>query len=360
MKKIISLGVLLCFLSPFKVLADSTVLAPTPALMSKLASQSLLTDITKLAGNKLVSVGDRGHIITSDDGTTWTQSASPVNVLLTDVFFLDNKTGWAVGHDVTIIKTVDGGKSWAVQHYSPKTDKPLFGIHFKDPNNGFAIGAYGLFLRTSDGGKSWSKEFHGEFLHPDDLDYINELKDTDPQGYEDETSSILPHFNRLIVVQNHAYLVGEVGLLAISTDYGHKWQKASEFYNGSFFDVALVEGMSDKGQAQGKRLYVGGLRGNFFASDLTGDIQMNESLVANSWQRIHVDFKSSINRILSVGNKLILMGNAGLLLVSEDGGRQFKSFMQADGKAITGGVEFNGKLVLTSQIGIKVIDGGQF
>ena len=228
MNKIISFTVLLC-------LAFTLQAQPTPALMSKLASKTLLTDIVKLSDNKLVTVGDRGHILLSQDGEKWQQSQSPVNVLLTDVFFLDDSTGWAVGHDVTIIKTVDGGQSWAVQHYSPQTDKPLFGIHFKDANNGFAIGAYGLFLRTSDGGKSWNKEFHGEFLHPDDLDYINELKDSDPQAYEDETSSILPHFNRVLIAQNYAYLVGEVGLLAVSTDYGLKWQKVDEFYNGSFF-----------------------------------------------------------------------------------------------------------------------------
>lgn len=349
MNKIISFGVLLCL--AFTLQAQSkaeSATKPTPALMSKLASQTLLNDIVKLDSGKLVSVGDRGHIILSDDGQSWTQAASPVNVLLTDVFFLDENTGWAVGHDVTIIKTVDGGKSWAVQHFSPDTDKPLFGIHFKDSNNGFAIGAYGLFLRTSDGGKSWNKEFHGEFLHPDDLDYINELKDSDPQAYEDETSSILPHFNRLIIAQNNAYLVGEVGLLAISTDYGKKWQKVDEFYNGSFFDVAIGATSTN-----GSQLYVGGLRGNFFAAD-------GQASDANAWQNIDIGVKSSINRILVTENKLVLLGNAGLLLVSEDGGKQFKKHIQSDGKAITSGVELNGKLVLTSQVGIKVIDKGAF
>ena len=176
-----------------------TLAQPTPALMSKLAVKSLLTDIVKLENNQLVAVGDRGHILRSNDGEKWTQANSPVNALLTDVFFINKDMGWAVGHDVSIIKTTDGGQNWVVQHYAPDIDKPLFGIHFKDSNNGFAFGAYGLFLRTSDGGKSWVKEFHGELLHPDDMDYINELKANEPEAYEDETSSILPHFNRLLV-----------------------------------------------------------------------------------------------------------------------------------------------------------------
>ena len=122
---------------------------------------------------------------------------------------------------------------------------------------------------------------------------------------------------------------------------GKKWMN---FITGLFFDVA---------KGKGQQLFVGGLRGNFFAASDGGQD-------ANTWQGIDIGVKSSVNRILVTDNKLILLGNAGLLLVSDDGGKSFNKFIQADGKAITSGVEVNGKLILTSQAGIKVIDGGRF
>ncbi|MFT4929272.1 MAG: photosystem II stability/assembly factor-like uncharacterized protein, partial [Phenylobacterium sp.] len=282
-------------------LLSLAVQSAQPAFMTPLAAKSLLTDIVKVgdgtASTSMVTVGDRGHILHSADGEHWQQAKVPVNVLLTDVFFLDDKKGWAVGHDATILASTDSGHSWVIQQHSPQVDKPLFGIHFTDDNNGITFGAYGMFYRTSDGGANWVSEFHGELLHPDDLDYINDLKANDPEGYKDETASILPHFNRLAVVGNTSYLVGETGLVAKSTDFGRLWQKSEPFYNGSFFALA---------SSQSNGMYVAGLRGNIFYNSGQGD-------VAN-WQRLNVIVTTSINRVLNVGsntgNKLLLMGNS--------------------------------------------------
>lgn len=320
-------------------------IAAKPAFITPLAAKSLLTDIVKV-GHSMVTVGDRGHILYSSDGNVWQQAKVPVNVLLTDVFFVDDKRGWAVGHDATILGSRDGGLSWAIEHYSPETDKPLFGIYFKDSSNGIAFGAYGMFLRTTDGGANWQKEFHGELLHPDDLEYINELKATDPAGYEDETSSILPHFNRLTAVGSTLYLVGEIGMVAKSDDFGAHWTKSEPFYNGSFFSLASG-GHND--------LYVAGLRGNIFRST-----DFAQKGATASWQKLKLSGTTSINRIFSAGNKLVLVGNSGLFFTSSDGGQSFKSFSQSDGKAITGGIFMDNKLILSSEVGIKVIQSGQW
>ena len=327
------------------VAASISVQADTnPSFASTLASKSLLTDIVKIDDNTLVAVGDRGHILRSTDTKDWKQTKVPTNVLLTDVFFLDAKRGWAVGHDVTVLQTTDGGLNWSVQHHEPKMDKPLFGIHFKDKDNGIAFGAYGLFMRSKDGGASWQQEFHGELLHPDDLEYLNDLKANEPEVYKDETGSILPHFNRLLVDGKNAYLVGEVGLLATSTDYGAHWNKVNPFYNGSFFEITKVPGQG---------LFVGGLRGNLFN---LAEKTNNEA----NWQAVKSNASSSVNRVLAQDNHIVVLGNSGLLQSSNDGGKSFKSFAQSDGKALTGGVFVGGKLVLTSEVGIKVLEAGQY
>ncbi len=87
----------------------------TPALMSPLASKSLLQSVTR-AGDRIVAVGQRGHVVYSTDGgASWKQASVPVSSDLTAVFFVDDKQGWAVGHDGVVLHTVDSGATWALQ-----------------------------------------------------------------------------------------------------------------------------------------------------------------------------------------------------------------------------------------------------
>jgi hypothetical protein len=102
-------------LPAWSVGAGFTDVLDTPALMSPLASRSLLQAVTR-AGDRIVAVGQRGHIVVSvDGGTTWKQSPVPVSSDLTAVFFADDKHGWAVGHGGVILHTGDGGERWDLQ-----------------------------------------------------------------------------------------------------------------------------------------------------------------------------------------------------------------------------------------------------
>ena len=96
--------------------AESAAVAPTAAdeaVKSKLANEALLLGVTR-AGKRLVAVGEYGDILLSDDeGQSWHQAKKvPTTVTLTAVDFVDDKTGWAVGHDTVILKTEDGGETW--------------------------------------------------------------------------------------------------------------------------------------------------------------------------------------------------------------------------------------------------------
>ena len=78
--------------------------------MSDLAVRSLVLDVDR-AGDRLVVVGERGHILTSDDnGATWTQSPVPTRANLTGIDFADDTTGWAVaiGGGRLVISTASG------------------------------------------------------------------------------------------------------------------------------------------------------------------------------------------------------------------------------------------------------------
>ena len=73
----------------------------------------------------------------------------------------------------------------------------LRNIHVFSATNAMAVGENSL-LKTNDGGQTWQKRFLDSLLFEEDREYLNDLKDSDPEGYEIETASILPHFNRIV------------------------------------------------------------------------------------------------------------------------------------------------------------------
>ena len=311
--------------------------APVAAVPAPLASQSLLLDIVSVGQSKLVAVGEHGHVLTSIDGISWQQAPVPVQATLTSVFFVNKDLGWAVGHDASILHSKDGGESWQIQQYLPQREKPLLDVVFKDAQNGLAVGAYGQLFRTVDGGENWTFEFHDEFLLEDDVQYLQELKLEDEVAYLDERGSILPHFNRIVMDGRTTYLVGEIGLIAKSNDFGQHWQTFDEIYQGSFFDLSRTQ--------QGNLLVVG-LRGNVFRSLKNG----------SPWQHINTGTTALLNSIVLAGeNRIFLLGNNGVLLESQDDGVKFSPRPQADGKALIAGVWYKNQLIAVSDVGIKTI-----
>jgi photosystem II stability/assembly factor-like uncharacterized protein len=309
-----------------------------PAMEAPLAEKSLLLDITVVDQSSLVAVGERGHILISTDAITWQQANVPIQSTLTSIYFETPQLGWAVGHDSSILKSENGGRTWQIQQYLPESQKPLLDIVFYDENNGIAIGAYGQFYRTINGGENWVFEFHPEFLLQDDIDYLEELKLEDEEAYLDERGSILPHFNRLLKDGRTLYMVGEIGLIAKSNDFGKTWLVFDEIYSGSFLDIRRT--------SQGN-LLVAGLRGNVFRSIDNGV----------SWQHVNTNTTALFNSIvLSEDKKIYLLGNNGTLLQSNDDGQSFFSRNQPDGKAIISGVWFKNKIIAVSDVGIKMIN----
>lgn len=317
-------------------MTDQADQQPQPAYQLPQAVKSVLTDIIRLPGGALVAVGERGHILRSEDGNNWQQSQVPVQANLTSVYFIDDKQGWAVGHDATILASKDGGRSWQLQQFLPALDKPLFDVFFKDSQHGFAVGAYGLFFESSDGGASWQQSWHAAFANEDDRAMLAELKDTDPAAYQDELASVLPHLNRLVVRNNTIYLVGEAGFWAISQDFGRSWQRQPEFYNGSLFTIE---------QTAAGTLLAAGLRGHAFRSTDQGQ----------NWQPIALSSPATLNSLQTEGQQVWLFGNSGVVFHSADDGATFSLIPQTEGKAVLNGLPQQGQLLLVTETGVKTI-----
>lgn len=275
--------------------------SPSDPLFSQiqpLAASSLILDIANV-GKGLVAVGERGHVLVYDG--SWQQVATPVSSQLTKIFFINQKRGWAVGHDATILHTQDGGQTWLQQMHSPEIEKPFLDVVFLSENHGIAIGAYGLFYRTSDGGAHWSDEFHAELLAEEDVAYLAELKGSDSAAYLSARASLLPHFNRILTLTDgRLLLVGELGLVAVSSDQGKTFTRTNFDYDGSMFNAIETQ----------DAVYVMGLRGHIFKADVS----------LSQWNQIELPVQSSINGAMVVSDDaLYLVGNAGIVIkLNED------------------------------------------
>ena len=265
------------------LLAASHAFAPRPAPTFPphhiTVDTLLLLDAAQI-GQRWVAVGERGHIVLSDDdGTTWRQAPSPTQATLTAVHFR-GPLGWAVGHDSVILKTTDRGATWRQVHNTPELNKPLLALWFKDERQGFALGAYGLFLQTQDGGLSWQQR---------------KITDGDP------------HLNAIAALADGKLLIaGEAGSLLRSEDHGDTWQTLLSPYKGSFFGLLALRDGS---------LLAYGLRGKIFRSADAGA----------SWTAIETGNEAALmgGYALADGG-VVLGGQRGTVLVSQDYGQSFQ------------------------------------
>lgn len=277
--------------------------ANQPAEIEPLAKSSLLLDMA-VAGRRLVAVGERGHVMLSDDqGATWRQAKSvPTRVLLTAVFFVDAEYGWAVGHDETILNTADGGENWTRSHFAPEAQQPLLDLWFANRVSGIAVGAYGAYFTTNDGGRHWSS---AKFSPPQP-----------PAANEDDVPPDY-HLNRIVGVGNRLYVAAEGGQLYRSDDRGASWRALPSPYKGSFFGLVPI---------RGEGLLAFGLRGHLFRSADAGE----------TWHALESHTTAMLTDGIAINDlRVVIGGLAGVLLVSGDAGETFKLTQQDDRKGMS-------------------------
>ncbi|HYY95373.1 MAG TPA: YCF48-related protein, partial [Pyrinomonadaceae bacterium] len=74
----------------------------------------------------------------------WQNPLPQGNAIYAVRFAADKHTGWAVGADGVILRTVDGGFRWEEQH--ALTNAPLYGLFVRDARVAVAVGARGQAL----------------------------------------------------------------------------------------------------------------------------------------------------------------------------------------------------------------------
>ena len=306
--------------------------ANKPAEIAPLSSQSLLLDLA-VAGKRLVAVGERGHVLLSDDqGATWRQAKSvPTRVMLTAVYFADDNYGWATGHDETIINTVDGGETWTRSHFSAEAQQPLLDLWFANRVSGIAVGAYGAYFTTNDGGRTWASS---KFAPPP-------VKGPTHDGEAAPEEGDIPpdyHLNRIVGVGNRLYIAAEGGQLYRSDDRGATWRALPSPYEGSFFGLVPI---------RGEGLLAFGLRGHLFRSADAGE----------NWTELESHTTSMLTDGIAVNDlRVVIGGLAGVLLVSGDAGETFRLTQQEDRKGVSALLPGPaGSVVVAGEGGVRTI-----
>jgi photosystem II stability/assembly factor-like uncharacterized protein len=353
LSSLILAGAVLVALGPSAATAGEGVSNPLdrPAMITKMAEKGLLLSVAA-AGKRLVAVGERGHILISDDnGASWRQMQAPVSVTLTAVRFPTPLKGWALGHSGVVLHSDDAGETWvkqldgmqaaqlvldelkakavpgqdtpeglepriasAEQLVSDGTDKPFLDLYFQDEQKGFIVGAYNLIFRTEDGGKSWQPW----------LDRVE-----NPKGL---------HLYGIQAVGRDLCIAGEQGVFLRSEDQGQSFNALPTPYEGSYFGLLPL---------RGGELIVYGLRGNAFKSEDHG----------STWDRIDTTVPVSITAAAELRDGLLVMTTQSPdVLASRDQGRTFQHLIINEPFPFTGIAQAaNGNIVLVGVRGVKVI-----
>lgn len=320
-----------------------------PAKASALAISNPLVGMTR-AGERLIAVGQRGHILYSDDsGKHWQQASVPVSTDLNAVNFPSALQGWAVGNDGVILHSSDAGATWhkqldgrqigalLVNHYGALAqaepgnerwsqladegqrlveqgaDKPLLDVWFADDKLGYVVGVFNLILRTEDGGQSWTP--------------FQDRTDN-PQGF---------HLNAIASTGDGLYIAGEQGLLLKWGDTHQRFSAVPIPYQGSFFGVLGKPG----------EVIAYGLRGNVLRSTDGG----------LNWTRLETGLHVSITAgIVDASGHYRLFTQGGQMLVSQGAGADLHLVRQAEPAPVTGATQAaNGALVVVGSRGAQAL-----
>jgi photosystem II stability/assembly factor-like uncharacterized protein len=296
------------------------------ALKSDLANKATITSMHKY-NNRIVAVGIHGIILTSNDmGSTWIQAEEvPFTNTLTDVQCVSESQCWAVGHDLTILHSVDGGKNWVVQYNDIDFDAPFLSIHMTDYLNGIVVGAFGQSLVTNDGGENWSST----------------IVTDDP--YEPHLNSVYSSYKMKSENGiNLMFVAGEIGQVHISNDQGKSWSMVDTEYFGSLWGGISVD--------QNRKLLLG-MAGKILYLKFSDDT-LNEF----SLDTLFAGIKNSLTDIKRLKNgNYIISGNGGVVAILDLENETTETCIRGDRLSNTSVIEISDdKYLLSGEKGFRI------
>ena len=184
-----------------------------------------LNENTGIATNDYTDAGVSGIYKTTDGGVNWTRKNE---TRISDTYFLNLSTGWAVGPDGVLLKTTDGGENWL--GFESGVSSGLNSIRFYN-NFGACVGDDGTFLLSTDEGATWKLKNSGTIKNLNAV-YITDSRDI--------------------------WAVGDNGTILLSSDLANTWSPFNNLTRNNLTTLFF----SDRNNG-----WIGGLNGTIYKYD---------------------------------------------------------------------------------------------
>jgi photosystem II stability/assembly factor-like uncharacterized protein len=174
-------------------------------------------------------VGELGRIFhTTDGGRTWERQDAGTRRPFLAIACLDARTAWVAGKAGIVYGTTDGGATWT--RAETGSARHLFALEFPTRERGHAAGDFGTMVHTEDAGRHWTvQQVPPEVQLPESaLDIGVDPGDVNLYGisYGDP---------------DHAWLVGEFGIIMASADGGRTWAQQRSPVDTTLFGVHFTD-----------------------------------------------------------------------------------------------------------------------
>lgn len=181
----------------------------------------------------------------SEEQKGWFSQQSGTSTSLTDVYFISDATGWAIGYGGVIVRTSNGGSNWLT--VTSGTTTYLTSLHFINSLTGWVCGDKGVIIKTTDGGISWVQQAESPYRTLYSIFFISEKM---------------------------GWTCGSIGDLMTTTNGGTEWKIVSGLPITTLYSVHFINEM--RGRICGEYIYI-----NSYDGGVTWYVQSNNSQYLN-------------------------------------------------------------------------------
>jgi photosystem II stability/assembly factor-like uncharacterized protein len=282
-------------------------------------------DLTKVefAGNRGYAVGTFGTILRTDDGgTNWSGLRSAERAAYNRLRVIDADS-FVFGSQCALRRSDDGGATFSRLRFSAGSgcQTPVTAFHFPTNDVGYLVRQDSTVLRTPDGGRTFAataqvptsgRTVHDTFFTSADTGFVVEGSGPNGRihrttnGGQDWTEVAVETRNLLgifFVDSQNGYAVGEGGAVLRSTDGGTSWSRRPAPGNPSLSSVRCSDADS-------------------CVMTTGGDAVISTDDGGETYSTASPGF-STPSAAFATGNRVVAVGQRGGTALSDDGGASF-------------------------------------